>query len=76
MDGKRLAKLRKAVGLTQVQLANAAGVDPSLVSRIERGEVTKPAITTVQALARALRVTLDELAADPDPVPAAKAVGE
>lgn len=36
--GARLARLREARGLAQNQLARMAGLDPSSVSRIEKGE--------------------------------------
>ncbi|MCA3907885.1 helix-turn-helix transcriptional regulator [Vibrio vulnificus] len=37
--GKRIAKMRKAKGLTQDKLALLAEIDRSYVGRIERGEV-------------------------------------
>ncbi len=37
--GKRIAKMRKAKGLTQDKLALFAEIDRSYVGRIERGEV-------------------------------------
>jgi transcriptional regulator with XRE-family HTH domain len=76
MDGRRLVELREAADLTQVQLAVAADIDPSMVSRIERGVVRNPAVSTVQALARALRCSVDDLLAESTPTPVAKAVGE
>jgi len=53
--------LRKARGTTQEETAHAAGLTSSSYSRIERG-ITNPAWTTVQRIARALDVTLAELA--------------
>lgn len=64
MDGKRVAALRNAAGLTQVALAMRAGLDPSLVSRIERGSAN-PTLSTVEALAQALGVTVADLLAEP-----------
>jgi transcriptional regulator with XRE-family HTH domain len=41
---------------TQEQLADASGVDQSVISRIERGDVEDPQNSTVEALERALKV--------------------
>lgn len=41
---------------TQVQLAQKSGVDQSQISRLERGEVTEPLNSTVEALERALGI--------------------
>lgn len=49
-----LAQLRKACGLSQVQLAHAAGVDQSRVSRIERGDLNRVEVGTLAAYATAL----------------------
>lgn len=68
MDGKRLRQLRERAGLTQVQLSLKAGVNAMACSRIERS-VIQPRISTVQAFAKALGVTVDDLLADPDPEP-------
>ena len=59
----RLAVARRLRELTQTQLAEAAGVPQAQVSRIERGAITDPGFSTVAGLARALRVSLDALAA-------------
>ena len=47
IDGHRLAERRKALGLTQAEVAERMGVTKSRVSQIERGEVS-----TIEALAR------------------------
>ena len=56
--GMRIKMLRENEGLTQVQLAERAGIQPSHLSRIEAG---KYAVTfeTVQAIAEALGMTVD-----------------
>ncbi len=56
----RLAQRRKAVGLSQESLAEVLGVDPSTVRRWERAD-NDPQPWHRPNLARALRVTLDEL---------------
>lgn len=71
MNGKRLRQLRERAGLTQVELSIKAGINTMACSRIERG-VVQPTLATVQALANALNVSVDELLAD-EP---AEAVGQ
>jgi transcriptional regulator with XRE-family HTH domain len=65
----RLVRARKRRGLTQVQLARAAGLAADvMVSRYERGEHT-PHAATMGALADALRVPMDWLARGQGPEP-------
>ena len=47
IDGHRLAERRKALDLTQADVAERMGVTKSRVSQIERGEVS-----TIEAVAR------------------------
>jgi DNA-binding XRE family transcriptional regulator len=47
IDGYRLAERRKALGLTQAEVAERLGVTKSRVSQIERGEVS-----TIETVAR------------------------
>lgn len=56
-----LADLRKAAGLTQMELAQRCGVHVRLVSRWESGE-GQPSLMKAVDLARVLGVTLDEIA--------------
>jgi transcriptional regulator with XRE-family HTH domain len=58
--GPRLATLRKARGLTQIQLATATGTTQRSVSYYENDDGVPPA-STVVILAQALRVSTDEL---------------
>ncbi len=78
MNGKRLLQLRTRAGLTQVQLANKAGLNVMVASRIEREVVADPPESTLRKLAEALNVTVDDLLAEPEPqpneAPAGKAV--
>lgn len=67
MDGERLLQLRIRASLTQAQLAHKAGVNTMQPSRIETGLVKDPNLPTLQALARALECTLDDLLAPADP---------
>lgn len=58
--GQRLITLRKARGLTQVQLAHEAGITQRAISYYETGGGFPPA-PVVAAIAHALRVSADEL---------------
>ncbi len=57
----QLIDRRRALNMTQQELAAAAGLHQSVVSRIEQG-VANPTVRTLSALARALdaRLTLSE----------------
>ena len=56
--GLRIKSLREAAGMSQLQLAELAGIQPSHLSRIEAG---KYAVTfeTIQTIAEALGMTVD-----------------
>lgn len=58
--GGRLRELRKRRGKTQVEIADALGINQSLVSQYERGE-TRLHAALVAAYARALRTTADQI---------------
>jgi transcriptional regulator with XRE-family HTH domain len=58
--GVRLARLRKNRGLTQAQLAAAAGVTQANISYYENG-ARDPTASTIAILSRALRVSTDVL---------------
>lgn len=51
--------LRERAKLTQAQLAEAAALDQTAVSRIELGKVKSPQYATVAALAGALNVSAE-----------------
>jgi transcriptional regulator with XRE-family HTH domain len=67
----RLKALREARGLTQDGLARAAGLTVSTVTKLERPG-KEPSWDTAKKLAKALGVTLDELADEEDSPPEAK----
>ena len=56
--GVRIRSLRENAGMSQLQLAELAGIQPSHLSRIEAG---KYAVTfeTIQPIAEALEMTVD-----------------
>lgn len=63
--GRALNRLRAERGLTVTALAEAAGVSPPMVSRIEKGQVS-PSLATLAALAGALQVPVMALLAASD----------
>src|SRR5665213_749522 len=65
--GKRLQIARQAAGMTQQQLCQTANLSFSTLTKIERGAIKAPSIFTVQAIAGALHVSLDELIGVPSP---------
>jgi transcriptional regulator with XRE-family HTH domain len=64
---ERLRELRIAAGLTQQELAVRAGLSVSAVAHLEVGRIPDPRVSTLQALARALGVSLDSLAGEEPP---------
>jgi len=60
---ERLRQVREAKGLTQTQLAEAAGCFPMTISKLERG-AQEPAWPLVLALARALGVSCQAFQVD------------
>ena len=61
---------REALGMSQVQLAQASGVAQTNISKIERGMNQNIGILTLEALARALGCELSDIY-KPDKTPAA-----
>ena len=67
MNIDELIKARRAeLGLTQADLASQAGVDKRQIRRYEAGEV-QPTLSVAAAIARALNLSLDELAGETGP---------
>lgn len=58
-----LRQLREAAGLSQVRLARLADIEQTTISQLELGKIRKPTYITVRALARALNVGSDDIAA-------------
>lgn len=59
--GKRLQEARKHAKLTQQALCHAANISYSTLAKIERGAIKSPSIFTIQSIASALNLSLDEL---------------
>ncbi len=71
--GAKMRSVRKALQLTQAQVADQAGIDFSFYGQIERGK-NIPSLRTLMAIARALSVEPGELLpgkTGPDPQDAA-----
>jgi transcriptional regulator with XRE-family HTH domain len=60
---KRIQAARKARGMTQIELAEAAGTGQAHLSRIEKGE-KNPSAAKLTALAKALNTTVSQLVGD------------
>lgn len=62
--GKRLIELRELSGESLSAVAARAGVAKSYLLKLEKGEVPNPGLNTLDAVAKALAVTLGDLIAD------------
>lgn len=58
---KNVEKLRKQEGLSQERLARLANVANNTIIKIESGENKNPTLETLQKVAKALDVSVDEL---------------
>jgi transcriptional regulator with XRE-family HTH domain len=61
MLAQNIKKLRKQRKLSQEELAKKAGVTYSTLIKLESGVNQNPTIKTIQQIAAALEVTIDEL---------------
>lgn len=64
--GQNIMRGRKALGLTQEQVAGELKVEPETISRFERG-ATLPSIPTLERIADILGTTMGELLAEGKP---------
>jgi len=58
---QRLQAARRKAGLTQQELCQKANLSYSTLAKIERGAIKSPSIFTIQNIAAAIGVSLDEL---------------
>lgn len=58
--GERIRDFRKGLGLSQEQLAFKAGLNPSYLGQVERGEKS-PTIDSLEKIVAALDVTFEDL---------------
>ena len=59
--GKNIKKLRRQKGLSQDRLSKLADISYNTVIKLESGGITNPTIETLQKIAKALNVSIDEL---------------
>ena len=58
---KNIKKIRKKKGISQDKLSKLAEVAYNTIIKIESGAIRSPTIKTVQKIAKALDISLDEL---------------
>ena len=59
--GKNIKKLRQAKELSQDCLSKLTDVSYNLIIKLETGRITNPTIETLQKIAKALEVQVDDL---------------
>lgn len=59
--GKRLQDARREAGFTQQALCQKSGLSYSTLAKIERGAIKSPSIFTIERIANALNLSLDQL---------------
>jgi transcriptional regulator with XRE-family HTH domain len=59
--GKNIKKLRQAKGLSQDRLSKLADVSYNSIIKLETSGITNPTIETLQKIAKALEVQVDDL---------------
>ena len=64
MLAENIKRYRNEKGLSQEQLAQKAGITYSTLAKLESGVNQNPKVKTLQQIARALEVTLDDLMKD------------
>lgn len=64
--GERVRSVRRRRGLTQRELALAAGLSESFIKKVEQGQITDVRLETLHKIAVALKVTTSSLAVAPD----------
>jgi transcriptional regulator with XRE-family HTH domain len=69
--GSRLRELRKARGLTQMDVARVSLLSLSIITQLEQGLTKDPKLSTLRGLAKTLGVSIDELVGPEDEPPAA-----
>lgn len=74
--GKRLQQARRAAGFTQQTLCQRANISYSTLAKIERGAIKSPSIFTIQSIAGALGISLDQLVGSPAGQQTAKRVSK
>src|SRR6202048_5458175 len=60
MGGPPIGRRRRTAGLRREEVAELAGIGVDWYIRLEQGRTVSPSVTTIDALARALRLTKAE----------------
>src|SRR5215212_1921426 len=71
--GPRVRERRIALGLSQENLAHAAGLSWGAIQRLEAGKIVDPHYSTLEGIAHTLGTTIAELVGEKEPVPLDKA---
>jgi len=61
MIGKNIKEIRKKKGISQDKLSKLADITHTTLAKLESGANTNPTIKTLQKIARALNVKIDDL---------------
>ncbi|MFZ5965640.1 MAG: helix-turn-helix domain-containing protein [Bacillota bacterium] len=61
VNGKKIRELRKEKGYTSQDLAVRSNLSKSYIEELERGDKKNPSFSTVEKLADALNVLVDDL---------------
>ena len=59
--GKKIKKLRIGLGLSQDELARKADVPYTTLTKIETGVIKKPSVYVVAKIAKALKISIEDL---------------
>lgn len=59
--GKNIKKLREKMGISQDRLSKLADISSNTVAKLELDESPNPTIETLQKIAKALKVKVDDL---------------
>ena len=66
LTGERIKKLREAAGISQGELGEKSGVDPSYISLLETGRRPNPGVETLRRIAPVLGTSIAYLAGETD----------
>lgn len=69
LNAAALRALRQRSGMSVKDLAEAAGINASYLTNLEKGHRENPSDPVIVALAKALKVNLPAILADPTEVP-------
>ena len=64
--GKNIKRLRKMADMTQEELAKRAGVDQTLISKVEKEVFSNLTLDTLRGIAKALRCKIVDLLPEED----------